>query len=443
MFKTQKTHHFLFLRVLLLFCGVVLSFFLFSKNLIYSCFLSSLLSFLLLIELFFFLKNTMQFYDRIISLILNNDFTSDFSKLSTNANYTAIYQLYEKLKNKENDTFSKDIVYSSILNNIESGILILEKNESDWNIFLMNNYFSKHFMAPKVTKWHYLKTLLPSLCEFIEDQEFKEMKSPIQIQVDKKETQTFVIQTSVTKTLNKEYYVILLDSIQKVVDKKEKEAWINLMKVISHELLNSLTPIRSLSQNLHELIQQDSLSNEDLEDIKQSVITMHNRSNHLQEFVESYRILAMLPTPKKEKAELSKLINDALQIMLPLFKKENITVNNSLNQTLWILIDKNQIDQVFINLLTNCMYALEKKEDKQINISVERHEQRLYIIIADNGNGIEPEIQDKIFLPFFTTRKKGAGIGLTLSKSIIEAHGGYLSFESEENKTQFKICLLV
>jgi two-component system nitrogen regulation sensor histidine kinase NtrY len=385
----------------------------------------------------------MQFYDRIISLILNNDFTSDFSKLSTNTNYTAIYQLYEKLKNKENDTFSKDIVYSSILNNIESGILILEKSENDWTIFLMNNYFSKHFMVPKVTKWHYLKTLLPSLCEFIEDQEFKEMKSPIQIQVDKKETQTFVIQTSVTKTLNKEYYVILLDSIQKVVDKKEKEAWINLMKVISHELLNSLTPIRSLSQNLHELIQQDSLSNEDLEDIKQSVITMHNRSNHLQEFVESYRILAMLPTPKKEKTELSKLINDALQIMLPLFKKENITVNNSLNQTLWILIDKNQIEQVFINLLTNCMYALENKEDKQINISVERHEQRLYIIIADNGNGIEPEIQDKIFLPFFTTRKKGAGIGLTLSKSIIEAHGGYLSFESEENKTQFKICLLV
>ena len=385
----------------------------------------------------------MQFYDRIISLILNNDFTSDFSKLSTNANYTAIYQLYEKLKNKENDTFSKDIVYSSILNNIESGILILEKNESDWTVFLMNNYFSKHFMVPKVTKWHYLKTLLPSLCEFIEAQEFKEMKSPIQIQVDKKETQTFVIQTSATKTLNKEYYVILLDSIQKVVDKKEKEAWINLMKVISHELLNSLTPIRSLSQNLNELIQQDHLSNEDLEDIKQSVITMHNRSNHLQEFVESYRILAMLPTPKKEKAELSKLINDALQIMLPLFKKENITVNNSLNQTLWILIDKNQIEQVFINLLTNCMYALENKEAKKINISVERHEQRLYIIIADNGHGIEPEIQDKIFLPFFTTRKKGAGIGLTLSKSIIEAHGGYLSFESEENKTQFKVCLLV
>lgn len=442
MFKIQKTHHYLFLRLLLFFCGVVLSIFLFSKNLFYSCFLSSLLCFLLLIEMYFYLKNALQFYDKVISLILNNDFTSDFSKLASHPNYSGIYQLYEKLKNKEQDLFSKDIVYSSILNNIETGILILEKNENDWSIFLMNNYFSKHFQVPKVSKWHYLKPLLPSLCEFIEDQGFKEMKSSLQIRVDKKETQTFVIQSSATKTFNKEYYIILLDSIQTVVDKKEKEAWINLMKVISHELLNSLTPIRSLSQNLNELIQQDSLSTEDLEDIKQSVITMHNRSNHLQEFVESYRKLAMLPTPKKEKTELSKLLNDTLQIMLPLFKKENISVDNTISYNHWIMIDKNQIEQVFINLLTNCMYALENTKDKKINISAELNEKRFYIIIEDNGNGIESEIQDKIFLPFFTTREKGAGIGLTLSKSIIEAHGGYLSFESEENKTQFKVCFL-
>jgi two-component system nitrogen regulation sensor histidine kinase NtrY len=442
MFKIQKTQHYLFLRLLFLFCGVVLSIFLFSKNLFYSCFLSSLLSFLLLIEICFFLKNALQFYDRIISLILNSDFTSDFSKLASHPNYAGIYQLYEKLKNNDQELFSKDVVYSSILNNIETGILILEKSENDWTIFLMNNYFSKHFQVPKVTQWHYLKPLLPSLCEFIQDQEFKEMKSSLQIRVDKKDTQTFVIQTSATKTFNKEYYIILLDSIQKVVDKKEKEAWINLMKVISHELLNSLTPIRSLSQNLNELIQQDSLSAEDLEDIKQSVVTMHNRSNHLQEFVESYRKLAMLPTPKKEKIEISKLLDDTLQIMLPLFKKESISVANTINFSHWIMIDKNQIEQVFINLLTNCMYALENKKDKKISISTAINEQRFYIIIEDNGNGIEPEIQDKIFLPFFTTRNKGAGIGLTLSKSIIEAHGGYLSFECEENKTQFKVCFL-
>jgi nitrogen fixation/metabolism regulation signal transduction histidine kinase len=296
--------------------------------------------------------------------------------------------------------------------------------------------------VPKVSKWHYLKNQLPSLCEIIEAQDFQEMKSSLQIRVNKQDTQTFLIQTSATKTFDQEYYIILLDSIQKVVEKKEKEAWINLMKVISHELLNSLTPIRSLSQNLNELVQQESLSSEDLEDIKQSVATMHNRSNHLQEFVESYRKLAMLPSPKKEKTELSELVESCLQIMQPLFKKESIAVVNQLNFKRWIMVDRNQMEQVLINLLTNSMYALEGKDQREISISAELKEKRLYIMISDTGAGIEPEIEDKIFLPFFTTRKDGAGIGLTLSKNIIEAHGGYLAFENGENGTKFTVCLL-
>jgi signal transduction histidine kinase len=227
-----------------------------------------------------------------------------------------------------------------------------------------------------------------------------------------------------------------------VVEKKEKEAWINLMKVISHELLNSLTPIRSLSQNLSELVQQETLSAEDLEDIKQSVATMHNRSNHLQEFVESYRKLAMLPSPKKEKTGLSELLESCLNIMQPLFKKEQITVENLVDFNRWVLVDKNQMEQVIINLLTNSMYALEDKEIKEIRISAEVKEKRIYLIITDTGTGIDSEIEDKIFLPFFTTRKDGAGIGLTLSKNIIEAHGGYLAFENGENQTKFTVCLL-
>jgi C4-dicarboxylate-specific signal transduction histidine kinase len=206
--------------------------------------------------------------------------------------------------------------------------------------------------------------------------------------------------------------------------------------------LNSLTPIRSLSQNLNELVQQESLSSEDLEDIKQSVATMHNRSNHLQEFVESYRKLAMLPSPKKEKTELSELVESCLQIMQPLFKKESIAVVNQLNFKRWITVDRNQMEQVIINLLTNSMYALEGKDQREISINAELKEKRLYFIITDTGAGIEPEIEDKIFLPFFTTRKDGAGIGLTLSKNIIEAHGGYLAFENGENGTKFTICLL-
>lgn len=442
MFKNYKIYQLLFFRLILVVFFVGLSLYLFTEKLVYTGLFSAFVTFLLLTELYFFLRNAFLVFDRTIASILQNDFSADFSQHKSYHNYASLFQLYGKLKEKQHEQLSKDLIYRSILNNIETGILILQKENEDWNIFLMNDYFSKHFEVPKVSKWHYLKNQLPSLCELIEAQNFQEMKNSLQIRVNKQDTQTFLIQTSATKTFEQEYYVVLLDSIQKVVEKKEKEAWINLMKVISHELLNSLTPIRSLSQNLNELVQQESLSTEDLEDIKQSVATMHNRSNHLQEFVESYRKLAMLPSPKKEKTELSELVESCLQIMYPLFKKESITVVNQLNFKRWIMVDRNQMEQVIINLLTNSMYALEAKDQREIRISAELKEKRLYLMITDTGAGIEPEIEDKIFLPFFTTRKDGAGIGLTLSKNIIEAHGGYLAFENGENGTKFTVCLL-
>ncbi|WP_412464972.1 sensor histidine kinase [Flavobacterium mekongense] len=442
MFKNYKLYQLLFFRLILVVFCVGLSLYLFSEQLLYTGLFAAFITFLLVTELYFFLRNAFLVFDRTIASILQNDFSADFSQHKSYHNYASLFQLYGKLKEKQHEQLSKDLIYRSILNNIETGIIILQKENEDWNIFLMNDYFSKHFEVPKVSRWHYLKNQLPSLCEIIEARDFQEMKSSLQIRVNKQDTQTFLIQTSATKTFEQEYYIILLDSIQKVVEKKEKEAWINLMKVISHELLNSLTPIRSLSQNLNELVQQESLSTEDLEDIKQSVATMHNRSNHLQEFVESYRKLAMLPSPKKEKTELSELVESCLQIMQPLFKKESIAVVNQLNFKRWIMVDRNQMEQVIINLLTNSMYALEAKDRREISISAELKEKRLYLMITDTGAGIEPEIEDKIFLPFFTTRKDGAGIGLTLSKNIIEAHGGYLAFENGENGTKFTVCLL-
>ena len=442
MFQSLKIYNQLFIRLLVILVGVVLSFYLLQKGLIYSAVFSFFVVFLLVFELYLYLKNAFLLYDKTILAILQNDFSADFSKHKSFKNYATLFKLYDNLKHKQNDQVSKDIIYSSILNNIETGILILQKEENDWNIFLMNEYFSKHFTVPKVSKWSYLRNQLPSLCGIIEEQNFEEIKTSLQIRVNNQDTQTFVMQSSRSKTFNQDYYIVLLDSIQKVVEKTEKEAWVNLMKVISHELLNSLTPIRSLSQNLQELVQQESLSQEDLEDMKQSVFTMLNRSDHLQKFVESYRKLAMLPTPKKERVELSQLIETTLQLMTPLFKQEKIEISNTIAFNRWLEIDKNQMEQVLINLLTNSIYALSDQVEKQIIIAAEVKEKRIFITITDTGNGIDTEIEDKVFLPFFTTRKEGAGIGLTLSKSIVEAHGGYLAFQNDGENTSFVICLV-
>jgi len=442
MFKTLQTYKLIFLRLILIIIGIEWSIYFFKIGLLFTGIFGLCMVFLMGREMYFYVRNLVMIYNKTISSILQNDFTSDFSKHKFNKSYDDLFQLYETLKNKHNEHISKDIIYRSILNNIETGVVILQKQQTDWNIFLMNDYFSSHFDVPKVSKWKYLKNQLPSLCEIIEKDDFNEIKTSIEISIKEQSKQTFVLQASRTEIFEQDYFIVLIDSIQNVVEKKEKDAWINLMKVISHELLNSITPIRSICQNLEDLVEQDSLSSEDLEDIKNSVQTMLRRSDHLQKFIEGYRKLAMLPSPKKEKTDVKDLIENSLHIMNPLFRKENIEVKNSILFNDSIYIDEQQIEQVLINLLTNSINALENRTSKKITISAEARENRVFIKISDNGKGVEKEIEDKIFLPFFTTRNEGAGIGLTLSKNIVEAHGGYLIHKNENKITTFEICLI-
>jgi two-component system nitrogen regulation sensor histidine kinase NtrY len=128
------------------------------------------------------------------------------------------------------------------------------------------------------------------------------------------------------------------------------------------------------------------------------------------------------------------LVDNCLQIRNPLFKEKQIEVINAISFKRRTNVDAQQIEQVLINLLTNYMYALKDVRAKQILISAEAKENRTFIEIIDNGNGIEKEIENKIFLPFFTTRNEGTGIGLTLSKNIIEAHDDYIAYKSEYGK---------
>lgn len=440
--KNWKFYNALFIRVLFIMIPFFFCVFLIYKTLYYNAILVGFFIILLLFEMCFYIKNHSLFYDKILLSILQKDFSTNFPEEYKEQKFSNLYLLYNTLKYQQQEQTSKELVYQSILNNIDTATLILEKENDDWNIFLMNDCFSSLFKAPKVSHWKYLKNYLPSLCNEIEQTKFTEVKSAISIKIEEQDLQTFVLQTSYTKTYDKEYFIILLDSIQRVIEKKEKEAWINLMKIISHELMNSLTPIRALSQNLLQIVDQEKLEEDDFDDIKSSISTIINRSDHLQVFVENYRKLAMLPTPTKQMTPINLLLEDCMRIMNPILKADNIELVNEISSPRSILIDKSQIEQVIINLITNSVYALKEKAEKKMFLSSYTENNRFFITISDNGKGIDEEIREKVFLPFFTTRKDGVGIGLTLSKNIIEAHGGYLSYQTDEDKTSFVICLI-
>lgn len=438
----NKIYKFLLLRLLIIMAVVGACLYCFTVNLVYSGSFLILVLVLLMGELFSFTNNAFLFYDKTINAILNNDFTADFSSYNHSGSYKALFRLYKSLKDKQHDQYSKEMVYLSILNNIETGVVILKRTENTDEIFFMNDYFSRLFEIPKVSQWKYLRQHLPALCNLVEQLNFSDIRTSVQIKVDDSESQSFMLQASSSNTFGTSYYIIMLDSIQSVVAKKEKDAWINLMKIISHELMNSITPIHSLAQNLNEMALQEEFSADDLQDMRQSLGTMIHRSNHLQSFVDSYRTLAMLPLPVKKPVQIDTLIATVLATMTPVLKNNGISVSNSVSLGQPLMLDEQQMEQVFINLLTNSMYALDGTPEKNISIDAEVRNNRIFITITDNGLGIEKEIEDKIFMPFFTTRKQGAGIGLTLSKNIVEAHGGYLNFVSEPLQTKFIVCLL-
>jgi two-component system nitrogen regulation sensor histidine kinase NtrY len=229
-----------------------------------------------------------------------------------------------------------------------------------------------------------------------------------------------------------------LESVQKIIEQKEKLAWNNLMKVISHELLNTLTPVNSLIQNLEYIANQEIVEKEDQEEMKESLMIINSKFKQLLNFVDDYRQVAELPKPVFKTISLTQIVESALNFLKPEFEKNQITIINSLENQV-IFADQKMIERCLINLYLNAIYAVADNSERIIKTEIRTFNKRILLSVEDNGIGISNEIKDKIFLPFFTTRISGSGIGLTLSKSIIEAHKGYLTYKPLEKGSRFEM----
>ncbi|WP_158209931.1 sensor histidine kinase [Myroides phaeus] len=429
-----------FIRIVLILLLGVLAMNLYSQGLYYSLLLVVLLIAILFVELYFFQKKYYNTIDRILLAMIYDDFSLKSNKPQANETMNNLQLLYQKLQNKQQENEVRELVYLNILNNIETGIVILERKEDKWEVFLINDYFSHLFDIPKVKSWTNLDRLLPALTSHLQHLGFKESKEPIDIKIENDEKQTFILQTSTTVSQNQEYFIVLLDSIQKVLDKKERDTWENLMKIISHEIMNSLTPIHSLAHNTQEILNEETpLTDDDIDDLKVSINTIVNRTDHLQQFINNYRKLTMMPSPKKQLVAVSDVLKNSMETLSPLFKNKQITLAYNFESNPTLEWDVHQMEQVIINLLTNAMFAVNKQENKLIQLNLFEKNNRLWIEVIDNGPGIEEAIKDKIFIPFYTTREEGAGIGLPLSKNIVEMHNGYLSYSRKEETTVFAL----
>lgn len=230
-------------------------------------------------------------------------------------------------------------------------------------------------------------------------------------------------------TQGKEQRLISLKNIHSVLERNEMEAWQKLIRVLTHEIMNSITPIISLSETLSEREVSAHLEDKEYSVMLQAMLTIHRRSKGLLEFVENYRRLTRIPTPVLSKVFVAELFMD----LKKLFPEEYIHFETPASD-LHLYVDRTQIEQVLINLLKNACEACDRRTEKEIKIKIVSTTINKAITISDNGEGILPDVMDKIFVPFFTTKTSGSGIGLSLCKQIMTLHDGSINVKSESGK---------
>lgn len=414
--------------------------FLLNNKFLFTGFFGIIIIIVSIIEFYYFFKKPFREIHKVMSALVHDDYSLKVNSNQDSALFADLEKLYHKQKDQYFDQQSVKLIYDNLLSSISSGILILRKTDSeDWEIFLMNRAFADIFQIPVYSSWNNLQRNLNEFTDKLKSIHFEEVNESLEISIDNSENQTYSLKTSAIKTYAFQYYIATLDSVQTIIEKKEKQAWHDLMQVISHEMMNTLTPINSLINSMEYYTEQPQLSEEDSQDFKESMKTIQKKTIHMLEFVENYRKISQLPQPKKKNTDLVKLVNTCVEMMYSVFDEKGISVElNSDYKEINSFLDPVLIERVVINLLTNSVYSLEGREnDRQIKIKIQKTPERIFVGIWDNGSGIEREIRDKVFIPFFTTRANGAGIGLSLSKNIMEAHNGNLTFKSEPDNTEF------
>ncbi|MFP3591160.1 sensor histidine kinase [Chryseobacterium sp. SIMBA_038] len=378
--------------------------------------------------------------EKILLAIQKKDF-SLFPKTEESSLFDNAVKLYYQSKEEHLSHSSYKLLYEEILSQLEIGLMILSEKNNEWEVFYVNPVFLEILQIPKYNSWELYESKTPNFYKIIEQANYENSQEFFDISINENVKQSFSLRTKKVQNVKNRFCIISLESVQKIIEQKEKHAWNNLMKVISHELLNTLTPVNSLIQNLEYIANQDVVEKEDQQEMKESLTIISSKSKQLLNFVDDYRQVAELPKPVFKTISLTQIVKSALNFLKPEFEKNNITIINSLeNQT--ISADQKMIERCLINLYLNAIYAVEDNAEKIIKTEIKILNNRTVLSVEDNGIGVSNEIKDKIFLPFFTTRISGSGIGLTLSKSIIEAHKGYLNYRPLEKGSLFEIWFL-
>jgi nitrogen fixation/metabolism regulation signal transduction histidine kinase len=375
--------------------------------------------------------------------IRHSDFSTSFSdkkmgksfeKLSTSFN--EVIDEFKKHRAEKEEHYN---YLQTVVQHINIGIICFRK---DGKVDMYNNTAKRIFKKNLLRNINDLKDVKKEIPEILMNLKAGD-KTLIKIFTDDEIKQLSLYATEF-RMRGEEYVLVAFHDIHAELEEKEIESWQKLIRVLTHEIMNSITPISSLASTVSEMlidkVDEDLtmklLDHDDIQSIDDALNTIQKRSQGLLNFVDIYRNLTRIPKPSFKYFNVKEAFERAELLLKPKIEKLNISCNCKVYpEDLMLTADPDLIDQVIINLLLNAIDAVKKKENSEISlIAYNNQNNRTTIEVADNGSGIKPDIIDKIFMPFFTSKKDGSGIGLSLSRQIMHLHKASITVKSKSNE---------
>ncbi len=322
-----------------------------------------------------------------------------------------------------------------LTDNIQAGIISFG---ADGRIELINPAALRLLNVMRIGSIHEIKAINSKLHQLISDAA-PGQRHLVRALIGEREAQVS-IQVKELVMNETPYKIVLIQDLNQELEQQEVDAWQKLIRVLTHEIMNSVTPIVSLTEAVNTMLVEKSgerkqladLDKDDTEDLFESFQTIEKRSKGLLRFVNAYKDFTKTPELVFSKVDVSQLIHRTVTLFGSELDRLKIEMDHSgVQEKLFGKADAEWLEQVLINIIKNAIDALEDKDRPKIAIKAFQLNQRITVTIVDNGGGMDKEVLDKIFIPFFTTKKKGTGIGLSLSRQIMKLHKGSLNVSSE------------
>ena len=401
-------------------------------------FYSAVFIILAMVELFYYIDRTNRDVTAFLQSILNSDFTNVFDAGKKGKSFRSLYNSMNKITRKFREiNRAKEIQYLYLQTLVEQANVGLISFDKNGKIQLVNRAFREIANQGPLLLNSNISELPENIFQVVNGliPGKRELKT---LEVGAKMTPLIFIATGI-KTSKDEFTLISVQNIRQELDEKELEAWQKLIRVLTHEIMNSATPITSLSSSLYTLVRNqkdDPIGKKEKEKIVTGLEAIQDRSSGLMKFTQAYQSLTRIPKPRVKPILIKDLIHRIEILIKAQIEERNIKftirVTDDVNE---IVGDIDLLDQVFLNLLKNSIEALEGKTNPSVAVSFRNTgEGKVMIAIQDNGDGMTDEIREQIFVPFFTTKEQGSGIGLSLCKQIIQLHGGMIAVESGEGQ---------